>query len=427
MRKLLIVLLAVNINYALSFDNNFSQYGIRSAIGYNFYPSSFTKLNNIPNCCPTFRDANGLSYGFGGIYEYYFDNLGIVSNITFNHFEGTFLQKEAELFSVNYEPVWGSFNHHLDFNITSLDIELGTKINIKRLTFGVSIISSIPISSNYKQFESISVPNGRIYFIDSNGVNTGKSTRNELKGKIPDLSSINFSPSFNFAYHIPLTQNEEYILKPEMAISYQINNFVSDLSWKRFNISLSLNLLLNNNKVRINEEEKDDKQTVNQDSIDAELDRIKKLEEEIAIQQYRRDSIAKANELNRLKLEKEQARLDSLERAKKLKEQQIAEERIAFNNMIEEQNRITGKKCKCFVIQFISTTNIKEYNKYKKLIKEFFTFKAIESEFIEPYQNVKYYRIQSDCFQNHLDAFDEKVKLNEHINNEDFLPQILCK
>ncbi len=403
-------------------------YGVGASIGFNNYPSSFSKFAGIPNCCPTFSDANGISYGFGGIYEYYFDNIGISSSLSINNFEGEFLEKEDELFSVNYEPVWGTFNHHLNFNITSIDLGIGAKYKLDDFTLGLGLIASVPISSNFHQFESITVPNGRVFFLDSNGNNTGKNTRNDISGDIPDLSSINFSPNLSLSYYMPLTKSNKYTLEPKLSINYQLNNIVNKINWKRFEIKFSLNLLLNNQQVSDDMVKDEINETkINQDSLIAELELQKKLENERISEKRKKDSLEKINELNKIKIINEMAKLDNLEKIKKEREQQIANERLAFDKMIEEQNRQTGKKCNCFIIQLISTTDRNEFLKLKKKVSELYIKDMVDSEFIEPYQKVKYYRLQSECYKNHLDAFDDRAKLTINIDDNNFLPQILCK
>lgn len=424
MKKIILILLV--IIYSNSFATDFNQYGLGTNIGYNFYPSSFSELPGIPNCCTEFTNANGISYGLGGIYEYYFEKIGISSNLSINHFEGEFLQKEAELFSVNYEPVWGTFNHHLNFNVTSLDLFIGAKYKIEKYSIGIGLKSSVPISNHFNQFESISVPNGRVFFIDSNGNNTGSNIRNERSGKIPELSSVNLSPSISFGYDLPLNNDEQIILQPNISVNYQINNLVSNLDWKRFEVNFSINILFNNlpkkPSIEIIKEN-----IINQDSINREIEKARLLAESRLNEQKRLDSINKFNELQKRKLQDEMAKLDSLNNLQKLRDKQLAEERIAFDKMIEEQNKISGKKCDCFVIQFISTSNKNDFSKLLKKISKIYNNKLEESEFIEPYQKIKYYRLQSKCYTNHLDAFDDRANVISNIDETNFLPQILCK
>lgn len=424
MKKIYLILLLLLSCNLFSEDNRFYQYGLEGNFAYNYYPASFTKLVGIPNCCPSFNDTYGFNYGFGLVYEYFFSNIGIYSNLSYNYFEGNFLQKEAELFSVNYEPVLGTFNHHLNFDISSLDLELGIKYQLNRLSFGFGLITTLPLSSNFIQYESINVPNKNIFFLDSNGNNTGKNVRNEIKGKIPELTSLIFAPTINFSYDIPLSTRNNIIFKPEVSMAYQINNFVKDLSWKKYQVKLSFNFLFNNNEIVVLEDKIENQIVINQDSILAELEKLRKVENELLLEKSKKDSIDKLNqEMRKLEI----TRLDSIRQIQLEKEQAIKAERIAFNKMIEDQNRIAGKKCDCYYIEFVSTSNKNEFNKLKNSLKSYYDKEMLESPFLEPYQKIKYYRLTSRCYNDHLEAFDDRAKILNKIDDENFLPKIICK
>lgn len=428
MKKAIVLLFVITATYSYSSEVNYSQFGFGSNFGINFYPASFSKLSGIPNCCPTFGDTDGISYGLMGIYEYYFDKIGISANFSFNGFGGEFLQSEPELFSINYEPVLGTFNHHLNFNITSLDLEIGVKYQFEKLSFGVAIITSLPINSSFQQYESISIPSGRVFFLDSNGNNTGKNKRNEYNGDIPNISSILFSPSINIAYNVPLDRYENIIVRPQLSFNYQLNNIVSGLNWNRYQVNFSISLLFNNNTSKsqliLSEEIKNRRL---QDSILAELAEINRLEQ-LRLQELRKkDSLERIKNENLAMLQKELSIKDSIEKYNLQMQQELAMERLEFDRMIEEQNKLTGSKCNCFVIQFISTTDKNEFNKIKMIVSNIYKLDIEESVYTEQYQKIKFYRLQSKCFKNHLEAFDERMIMMSKIDFENFLPKILCK
>jgi hypothetical protein len=196
--------------------------------------------------------------------------------------------------------------------------------------------------------------------------------------------------------------------------------------WKRIAVNFTIHILINNlHKKTIIEIIKEN--TIYQDSINREIESARLLVESRLNEQKRLDSINKYNEMQKRKLQDEMAKLDSLNNLQKLRDKQLAEETIAFDKMIEEQNKISGKKCDCFVIQFISTSNKNDFSKLLKKISKIYNNKLEESEFLEQYQKIKYYRLQSKCYTDHLDAFDDRAKVLTNIDDTNFLPQILCK
>ncbi len=409
----------------LALDSNYFNYGMGANIGYNTYPASFSRLPGVPNCCPTFNDTYGVAYSIKGIIEYHFDNIGIFSNLALNNYSGEFTQIENQLFAVNNEPVLGSFNHFLNFSITNIAFEVGINYYFDNLLLGLSIESALPINSKFNQYESVSAPNKKIYFLDSNGNNSGKSIRNEFNGKIPDLASINLIPKINLSYDISIKADNSLILRPQLSFNYQLNNIVDNLNWKKYSFDFSVNILLNNN-INATNNLNENSMTRNEEfqNQDYKKDSVKIIESKKALEQSIKDSLEAINKVNKIQLQQEIRTLDSLEKIRKEKELKLAKEREEFNQMIEEQNRVTGSQCQCFVIQFISTTDKIEFDRIKIEISKLYNGILNENIFIDPYRKIKYYRLQSKCYTNHLEAFDEKMKLIDKI---DILPQILCK
>ncbi|HRP02398.1 MAG TPA: hypothetical protein PLE30_07115 [Candidatus Kapabacteria bacterium] len=432
MKKIIFLFLILTSSIFSQENANIFQYGIGANVGYNQYPASFSKFTGVANCCPSFTDTYGQSYGFAGILEYYFGNFGISSQLSYNQLSGKFEQSETQVFSINYEPVKGNFLHHLNFNITNLNLNLGFKFNISGLIFGLGMNVATPIKSNFDQYESINIPNKDVFFVDSLGQSTGSSIRNKISDEIPEIASLVLLPNFNLSYDIPLNSSSNIILQPQVSASYQLNNMVKNLSWKRYELNFAVNILFNSNPTikkiidRDSEIEQTNTKLVN-DSINLEQERLRKLEQERLLEQARIDSINKAEEIQMQVRRMELARLDSIDTVQKMQAKKLADERDAFDKMIEEQNRVTGKKCKCFTIEFASTTDKNEYEKIKKLIKKIYKGQLSESSFVEPYRRIKYYKLESKCFTNHLDAYDTKVSLTSQIDYINFSPQILCQ
>jgi hypothetical protein len=410
-------------------NNALSRYGLYVNYGLNSHNAEFSSLPKIPNCCPEFTNGSGNSIYFGGIYEMNFDDFGLELRGGLELMKGSFKSSEDVILGIIGNPTPGTFEHLINFDINNVSFDVAFQYPVTRnFLVSLGLGANYAFDSHYNQKEKVSSQFGKVTFADSNGVSTGKSTRNEFTGELPDLNKLQINSFLKIGYEIPIEKTNTWIIRPEIGVKHNFNNMLEDVEWStiaaRFGVSILFDPNPNNFEPndysdiplmkldeKLSENENNDKMANEklkqlEDLINKEKEEKIKLERQIAVQ----DSILKQNQL-----------------AQQIEIDKIANERQRFEILIDEENKITGKICKCYYIQYISTNQKSEAEFINsELIKNGFKDTKI-TVFIEPYLKDKYYRIQSKCFANHLEAFDERIKAMQMITTIQLNPQILCK
>lgn len=81
--------------------------------------------------------------------------------------------------------------------------------------------------------EQITNPADRGTFVDGDtGFDTGKRTRNESVGDIPELNSLRLFLSTGIGYELPLNSDNTIRLMPEVNYNFALSNVVNEVDWK---------------------------------------------------------------------------------------------------------------------------------------------------------------------------------------------------
>ncbi|MDX9789842.1 MAG: hypothetical protein RBT61_03360 [Candidatus Kapabacteria bacterium] len=403
-------------------------YGINSGAGLVFNTASFSGFKDIPSCCPEYKGTLGYNVFFSGLTEYELEEMTLKGRAGVNYSGGNFVSSEHRTISFNGTPADGVFTHNLDFDITRLHLDVTASLPVYgRFEFEAGLSMSYSLHSSFKQFEKISSDAGTVYFADSNGISTGKSVRNEFSGVIPELNDLQFTAVSRISYNMYFKQLPNVIIRPEISYRHDFGNITSGTSWKTSSLNLGISVLFSSVKsnkylseLKAEEElmrQRMLEKSYNRDSV--ETDELKKLESELADQAAEKERLV--NELAmRDSLLAEKEKFNSSED----RNQQIL--RDEFDALIQEQNRLAGSICSCYVIMFTSTKNKSEAEKILQELNNSGVKNLTLMEFSEPYLNETYYRIVSECFTNHLDAFDKRLSIMNLQAMSSLNPIILC-
>jgi len=433
---IIIVIAFGQSNYLYSEDSktdNYSNYGVMFNYGLNYNSASFSKLPGVANCCPKFTDGNGYGVYFSGIYEYMLSDLGITARAGMDISNGKFRSAEDVVISVNNSPVDAVFEHIINYNLAAFSAEIGARYYFSdKLSLNLLLGTNIFVNSHYNQFERISSPVGRVYFLDSLGNNTGKSVRNELSGDIPEINSVQFNSQIGLGYDYFVYPDRSLIIRPEISAGINFGNMVKNLEWGTTTIKFGVSILFSNQnyipKVQVKTTEDDFVKNI--DNIRDELEDLKRKSIEDSIKQIQIEANLRKEieekERNRRKIAEQDSLLAIQRNIDKEKQAKLEREREEFNKMIEAENKRSGKICKCFVIMFISTQDKTLAETTLSKLNEIGISDISIKIFNEPYLKTKYYRVQSKCYNNHLSAFDDRNKSYNLLNDIGINPQILC-
>jgi outer membrane protein OmpA-like peptidoglycan-associated protein len=244
---ILIILSCLNFSFSQKIIFKDHSFGGFVQYNFNFHDAGFTKLPEVPNCCPLFEKGNGKGISFGALYENsmfspfiakvklgYFTSNGLLSAI------------ESEVFSVDGKGVAGEYEHQLNASISTIGLEpsLSYKI-IDNLRISLGFNAGFLINKKYEQKEEIIKPSGVVTFLDSTGKDTGKRTRNEVSGIIPNVSNFQIGLMAEAEYELPMNKNKTLNLLPTLSYKYGLTPVVKGLKWYISSLNLGFSIKYN--------------------------------------------------------------------------------------------------------------------------------------------------------------------------------------
>jgi len=344
--------------------------------------------------------------------------------VGYNSYKGSFNSTYSEIKKVDKNQLEVFYHHQLDFSLKDYSFEANVKtLFFERLALSAGVGIIIGGSSTFSQFEQIEIPKGELRIVDSIYQAKGRFISNEESGSLPGLNNTRFFAGAKVGYDLPVTNSRNIMLRPELGISYVLTPIIQNITWNMVSIKFGVSLFYSTSKAQIGKTEaikmQDEKIEQLNKQYESKLTENRKLEENI---QLLKDEHERCE---RLLAEKENIlKNDTLAAA--LEKSKIESERLEMNTMIDEENKLKGRKCDCYVILFLSTTNKDAADRLKnQLLTDGVNYVMI-SQFNDPYMNETYYRVQSRCYDNHNDAFDDKIKIRGVINKLNLNSQIRC-
>lgn len=215
-------------------ESTTNKYGIYANFGLNMHTADFRALPGVPNCCPKFEDGDGLGLSLGALFEMDFTSeLFLAARLGYTDLSGELNSIEPTTIILNNVQTAGEFTHTVDANIQAVTVQLlaGYRI-IPNLSFYAGFGAGNVINATYDQVEQITTPSDRGTFIDGDtGFDTGKRTRNESSGDIPELNAIRLFLSAGIGYELPLNSDNTLRLMPEVNYNFAFSNVVNEIDW----------------------------------------------------------------------------------------------------------------------------------------------------------------------------------------------------
>lgn len=231
---LFLILLSNSFTYSLENEEYNSKYGGYIGFNLNSHTANFSKLPGIPNCCPRFETGSGTGLNFGVLYEYKIANdFWIGNRLGIMTLDGTLSSIEKTTLNTINGSIAGEFEHKVESSFMNIGLEPSLIYNPFGdlfLSFGGRIGTNI--TNTYSQIETIISPAGQGTFIDENGNDTKKRTRNENSGDLQDVNTLQLGMVLGLSYELPLNQKNNLRLSPEISYYMGLTDLVQDSSWK---------------------------------------------------------------------------------------------------------------------------------------------------------------------------------------------------
>lgn len=221
-----------------------TRYGVFGHGLLGIHSANFPWLPETQSCCSGFTGSANVGLNAGVLLEFPLsDNFLVGTRCLFSNTPFSMMTREPiNNIIVNGVGRNGAFEHKLFGSYSTVSVEPMVSQRLFEtffVHFGVSI--GTIISSNYSQLQQITEPSGIGTFLDSNGNDSHKRTRNEFSGKLPNPSLI-FSPIIGAVIEFPMDKKKTLLIVPELFFQLGITNVISDVNWKTnalfFGISL---------------------------------------------------------------------------------------------------------------------------------------------------------------------------------------------
>ncbi|PKL77946.1 MAG: hypothetical protein CVV25_13110 [Ignavibacteriae bacterium HGW-Ignavibacteriae-4] len=214
-------------------ESTTQKYGVYADYGLNMHSADFRALPGIPNCCTNFQEGDGLGLSMGALFEMDLtSHLFLAGRLGYTDLSGELIRLDKTTVIVNNSPEEGEFNHSINANIQAVTARILAGYRITpNLSFYAGFGAGNVINATFEQVETLSKPSDKGTFADENGFDTGKRTRNEFSGDIPELNSMRLFLSTGIGYELPLNSDNSIRLMPEVNFNFAFSNVVNSIDW----------------------------------------------------------------------------------------------------------------------------------------------------------------------------------------------------
>ncbi len=222
-------------------DPNVWGVGVFGGILLNSHFVDFHALPNVPSCCPDYKTGFGTKFSLGAFFDYKISpNYDLYAQIRANYSNigGTIKAEERELmFYSPTQSVMGLIEHTIETSINTFSLQPIIKYAVFKNTFlnlGMSV--GLFTSTSFEQKEVLVDPKDLVF-------ENGKRIRMNYGGDIPGVTDLYSSVVGGVNYDIPLSENKDWLLSPEVFLEYGLNDIIPDEKWNvlSYRIALAVN------------------------------------------------------------------------------------------------------------------------------------------------------------------------------------------
>lgn len=209
------------------------RFGAYGGYGFNMHSASFSELPGVPSCCPQFESGSGAGMTFGGLLNIPFTSrLSLDLRAGMTQQSGLLTAEEATGVIIGGVPKSGAFEHSIDADLTVVAVEPSVALRVAGgFSVRAGLSAGLLISKKYSQKEQIIKPERSATFVDDQGNDTFKRTRNESSGEIPGTSQFQAAVLAGVGYDLPLTASRSLLVAPEITYTIPVTSLLADESW----------------------------------------------------------------------------------------------------------------------------------------------------------------------------------------------------
>jgi outer membrane protein OmpA-like peptidoglycan-associated protein len=208
-------------------------------VAFNTHAASFSKIGDIPSCCPEFTGGSGVGPYFGLTTAFpVADRVKLHARLLFSSESGTLSDQENSFVADlrdTAKVVPATFEHTIDATLSSLGLEPLISFSVlPSLDLMAGARLGMVLSSSMRQTETLIEP-------ADYGAYLGKGrTFLDTTAEIPNASSFRAALVLGARYVLPLNAESTWMLAPELTYQYALTPVVSDVTWNVHQLRLGV-------------------------------------------------------------------------------------------------------------------------------------------------------------------------------------------
>lgn len=213
--------------------------GMVLSAALNIHNASFSRLGDVPSCCPEFTSTAGFGTSAGLFYTYALNTTWrLQGRVTYSDRSATLTDTERSFVADlrdSAKVIEALFTHEIAASITDVGFEplvLFRPFGKLDLMFGGRV--AIPIVSTFRQTETLTEPADYGTFLGAGRV------RVDASDDIPGFVSPQISVVFGLRYFIPLRTNGVTFLAPELQFSAPLTQISDGTTWSVSHLRLGI-------------------------------------------------------------------------------------------------------------------------------------------------------------------------------------------
>ncbi len=247
MRRLLTVFILILLIATIkSFSQNYADepydprpsYGVFGNFYLNLHTANFEALDEeiYPSCCLGYESGSGIGLGPALLYSLPLtDQWELTIRAAYMNLSGklTSDEKIGAVFNPSTNSsVEGKIEHSIDATLTSVALQPMASYRVSnQFRLHIGLRAGVMLDKSFEQKEEIVTPDYAAF------LETGKRTRFEFSGEIPDASTVDIAGMAGASYDLPLNASYTLFLVPEAYLAYGITPIASDLTWNVLTIT----------------------------------------------------------------------------------------------------------------------------------------------------------------------------------------------
>ncbi|HLP29592.1 MAG TPA: OmpA family protein [Candidatus Didemnitutus sp.] len=212
--------------------------GIFGDVSYDIFGASFSRLPDVPNCCPEFTGGSGIGFFGGIIYVAPIDPTWLLDLRMHYGMYAVDMTASQTLPTVLGDGTTtnAEIQHDLNGSFTQISVEpmIGYRLT-PDLSLRAGIMAGYRVTATYEQSETLVQPTNATF-------ETGRRTRNAVNGDIEGVNALALGLTIGASNDLPLNADRTMFLSPEVLFTLSPFDIVKDVSWKVQHIRAGLAL-----------------------------------------------------------------------------------------------------------------------------------------------------------------------------------------